>query len=101
MVEVSLPEEKKMMSGRSGDRPGGGAAKRVEIPIRQLENGLLVAFMGIQSYRCWTPIIELQYGDDEADDTEGAAGLDMVLHHWPSDRQHLGARGCQRPNPGP
>ena len=60
MVEVSLPEEKKMMSGRNGDRLGGGAAKRVEIPIRQLEKGLLVAFMGIQSYRCWTPIIELQ-----------------------------------------
>lgn len=51
MVEVSLPEEKKMMSGRNGDRLGGGAAKRVEIPIRQLEKGLLVAFVGIHSHR--------------------------------------------------
>ena len=101
MVEVSLPEEKKMMSGRNGDRLGGGAAKRVEIPIRQLEKGLLVAFMGIQSYGCWTPIIELQSGDDEVDDTDGAAGLDMVLHHWPSDRQHLGARGRPAAEPGP
>jgi hypothetical protein len=37
VVELSLNEEKKMMSGRNGDRLGGGAAKRVEIPIRQLE----------------------------------------------------------------
>jgi len=27
VVEVSLPEEKKMMSGRNEDRLGGGAAK--------------------------------------------------------------------------
>ena len=31
-VEVSLPEEEKKMSGRNGDRLGGRAAKRVEIP---------------------------------------------------------------------